>query len=219
MKVLIVEDDLMIGENVKLAIEQENIAVDWAKDGREAELRLQTQVYDALLLDLGLPHKDGMAVLRSLRAGGSSMPVLIVTARDNVSQRIQGLNEGADDYLVKPFDLEEMIARLHALIRRARGKMEAVYRNGDVVVNPQTRQVLRADKQVLLSSREWIILEALIARPGAILSREKLEDRLYGVCGDVESNAVEVYIHGLRKKLGSQFIVNIRSVGYMVEKT
>ncbi len=218
MKVLVVEDDPMIGENIKLAIEEVNIAVDWAKNGRDAEKRLASTVYDALLLDLGLPQKDGMDVLRNLRAAGSSMPVIIMTARDTVSERILGLNAGADDYLVKPFDLDELTARLHALIRRAQGRMEAVYRSGTISINPTTRQVLVAERQVVLSSREWVIIEALIARPGAILSRLQLEDRLYGICGDVESNAVEVYIHGIRKKLGAQFIVNIRGVGYMVEK-
>jgi DNA-binding response OmpR family regulator len=219
MKILLVEDDPMIGENIKLAIEDEGIAVDWAKTGSEAEGRLNAQVYDALLLDLGLPQKDGMDVLRNLRASGNSMPVLVMTARDTVSQRILGLNAGADDYLVKPFDLEELIARMHALMRRASGRMEATYRCGEVVINPTTRQALVGGKQVILSAREWVLLEALIARPGAILSRDKLEARLYGLCGDVESNTVEVYIHGLRKKLGARFIVNIRGVGYMVEKT
>ena len=218
MKVLVVEDDPMIGENIKLVLEEEHIAVDWVKNGKDAERRLANKVYDALLLDLGLPQKDGMDVLRSLRASGSSMPVIVMTARDTVSERILGLNAGADDYLVKPFDLNELSARLHALIRRSQGRMESVYRHGTVVINPTTRQVLVAERQVLLSSREWVIIEALIARPGAILSRNQLEDRLFGICGDVESNAVEVYIHGLRKKLGAQFIVNIRSVGYMVEK-
>jgi DNA-binding response OmpR family regulator len=218
MKVLLAEDDLMIGENIQIALDGEGIAVDWVKDGIAAEAALATQDYDALLLDLGLPGKDGTDVLSSLRARGSGMPVLVVTARDKVAQRVLGLKIGADDYLVKPFDLEELIARLHALIRRARGGAEPVYRKGEVVINQATRQVLAAEQQVVLSSREWMILDALIARPGAILSRAQLEERLYGWSGEVESNAVEVYIHGLRKKLGQQFIVNVRGVGYMVEK-
>ncbi len=219
MKVLLVEDDTMIGENIQIALDGEGIAADWLTDGAAAEAALGTQTYDALLLDLGLPQKDGIDVLRGLRARGNNMPVIVITARDTVGQRVQGLNSGADDYLVKPFDLEELIARLHALIRRARGGVEAVYRNGDVAVNPATRQVLAGDRQVILSSREWAILDALIARPGAILSRAQLEERLYGWSGDVESNAVEVYIHGLRKKLGPQFIINVRGLGYMVGKT
>ncbi len=219
MKVLLVEDDVMIGENIQIALDGEGISVDWVRDGAAAEAALATHEYDAALLDLGLPRKDGIEVLRGLRAKGNNMPVLVVTARDSVAQRVQGLNTGADDYLVKPFDLEELIARLHALIRRARGGGEAVYRKGDVVINPATRQVLAGEQQVVLSSREWAILDALVARPGAILSRAQLEERLYGWSGEVESNAVEVYIHGLRKKLGQQFIINVRGLGYMVEKT
>lgn len=219
MKILLVEDDLMIGENIQIALDDDGIAVDWVTDGVAAEAALGVHAYDALLLDLGLPQKDGIDVLRGLRTRGNSMPVLVVTACDTVAQRVFGLNNGADDYLVKPFDLEELIARLHALIRRARGGVEPVYRKGDVVANAITRQVMVSERQVILSSREWAILDALIARPGAILSRSQLEERLYGWSGDVESNAVEVYIHGLRKKLGQQFIVNVRGVGYMVEKT
>lgn len=218
MKILLVEDDVMIGENIQIALDGEGIAADWVKNGVDADAALMTQTYDAVLLDLGVPQKHGIDVLRGLRARGSGMPVLVITARDTVPDRVLGLNSGADDYLVKPFDLEELIARLHALVRRARGRMEPVYRNGDVVVNSATRQVLVSQRQVILSSREWAILDALTARPGAILSRSQLEERLYGWSGDVESNAIEVYIHGLRKKLGPQFIVNVRGVGYMVEK-
>jgi DNA-binding response OmpR family regulator len=219
MKILLVEDDTMIGENIQIALDGEGIAVDWVRDGIAAEAALGMHTYDALLLDLGLPQKDGINVLRGLRIRGNSMPVLVVTARDTVAERVLGLNSGADDYLVKPFDLDELIARLHALIRRARGGVEPVYQSGEIVVNVVTRQVMISERQVILSSREWAILDALIARPGAILSRSQLEERLYGWSGEVESNAVEVYIHGLRKKLGPQFIVNVRGVGYMVEKT
>lgn len=219
MKVLLVEDDSMIGENIQIALAGEGIAADWVKDGAAAEAALNAQAYEAMLLDLGLPQKDGIDVLRGLRTRGNAMPVLVITARDTVAERVQGLKSGADDYLIKPFDLEELIARLHALIRRAKGGVEPVYRKGDVAVNTLTRQVFAADRQIMLSSREWAVLEALVARPGAILSRAQLEERLYGWAGDVESNAVEVYIHGLRKKLGTQFIVNVRGLGYMVEKT
>ncbi|HVL77173.1 MAG TPA: response regulator transcription factor [Noviherbaspirillum sp.] len=219
MKILLVEDDAMIGENIQIALEEEGIAVDWMRDGVAAEAALATQAYDALVLDLGLPGKDGLEVLRTLRGRGKGLPVLIVSARDALADRVLGLKDGADDYLVKPFDLEELIARLHALVRRARGAVEPIYRRGDVAVNTATRQVQRDDQQVILSAREWAILDALLARPGAILSRSQLEERLYGWSGEVESNAVEVHIHGLRKKLGQQFIVNVRGVGYMVEKT
>lgn len=218
MKVLLVEDDTMIGENIQIALSDEGIGVDWVNNGVDAEVALSMHVYDALLLDLGLPQKDGVDVLRGLRARGNATPVMVVTARDTVAQRVLGLKAGADDYLVKPFDLEELIARLHALVRRARGRTDPVYRNGEVTINPETRQVQVAERQVILSAREWAILDALIARPGAILSRSQLEEQLYGWSGDVESNAVEVYIHGLRKKLGQQFIANVRGVGYMVEK-
>jgi DNA-binding response OmpR family regulator len=218
MKILLVEDDEMIGENIQIALNDEGFSVDWVKHGIAAEAALDMHAYDALLLDLGLPQKDGIDVLRGLRARKNSWPVLVVTARDTVAQRVLGLNNGADDYLVKPFDLDELIARLHALIRRARGGVESVYRKGNVVANAVTRQVLVAGRQIILSSREWAIFDALIARPGAILSRSQLEARLDGWSGDVESNAVEVYIHGLRKKLGHELIVNIRGVGYMVEQ-
>ncbi len=218
MKILLAEDDPMIGENVQIALEDEGFSVVWVKNGLAAEAALAEYVYDALLLDLGLPQKDGIAILRDLRASGSSMPVLVMTARDTVPERIIGLKSGADDYLVKPFDLEELLARLQALMRRVQGHMDAVYRKGEVMVNPATRQVSVAGSPVMLSAREWSILAALLARPGAILSRAQLEQRLYGLSGEFDSNAVEVFIHGLRKKLGAQLITNVRGLGYMVEK-
>jgi DNA-binding response OmpR family regulator len=146
------------------------------------------------------------------------MPVLVLTARDTIAERVHGLRSGADDYLVKPFDLEELIARIEALLRRAHGGFEKLYRKGDITVNLETRQVMLSGRQLMLSAREWEILEALTMRPGAILSREQLEKRLYGWAGEVESNAVEVYVHGLRKKLGQQFVITVRGLGYMVEK-
>lgn len=218
MKVLLIEDDAMIGENIQIALEGEGMSVDWYKDGALGEAALETQSYDALILDIGLPKKSGTEILRSMRADGNFLPVLMVTAKDTISERVAGLNNGADDYLIKPFDLEELIARLHALLRRTQGKADPVYQVGDVAVNSKTRQVLLNGEQIILSAREWSILDALIARPGAILSRAQLEERLYGWAGDVESNTVEVYIHGLRKKLGQHFIINVRGVGYMVEK-
>jgi DNA-binding response OmpR family regulator len=219
MKVLLIEDDVMIGENIEIALRSESVTVDWLRDGQTGEAALSTGTYDAVLLDLGLPQKDGIAILQGLRRKGSSTPVMLITARDAVPERVLGLNSGADDYLVKPFDLDEMIARLRALVRRSRGQTEQIYRSGDIEVNTLTRQVSNADGQITLSAREWTVLDALVARPGAILSRSQLEERLYGWSGDVESNAVEVYIHGLRKKLGQQFIVNVRGLGYMVAKT
>ena len=218
MKVLVVEDDLMIGENIQIALEGEGVTAEWVRGGIDAEAALAAGGYDAMLLDLGLPQKDGIDVLRGLRARKNNLPVLVLTARDTVAQRVLGLNSGADDYMLKPFNLEELLARLHALVRRARGGIDALYIKGDVTVNGETRQVLVGGNQVMLSSREWSILEALVARPGAILSRSQLEERLYGWSAEVESNAVEVYIHGLRKKLGAQFILNVRGLGYMVDK-
>jgi DNA-binding response OmpR family regulator len=219
MKILLVEDDDMIGENIQIALDGEGYATHWVKDGADAEAALGAGPYDALLLDLGLPKRDGVDILRQLRSRGSAMPVLVLTARDTVAERVHGLRSGADDYLVKPFDLEELIARLEALIRRAHGGFEKLYRNGEISVNLETRQVMASDRQIMLSAREWEILEALVSRPGAILSREQLERRLYGWSGEVESNAIEVYVHGLRKKLGQQFIINVRGLGYMVGKT
>ncbi len=219
MKILLVEDDAMIGESIQSALEGEGFSLDWARDGSVAEERLAANIYDAVLLDLGLPKKDGIDILQGMRAGRKNMPVMVITARETVDQRVQGLNAGADDYLVKPFSLKELIARLHALIRRAQGRPDPIYQSGGVIVNPVTREVLVAGRPVILSAREWTILEALIARPGAVFSRTQLEERLYGMVGDFGSNAVEVFIHGLRKKLGPDFISNIRGVGYMVEKT
>ena len=218
MNVLLVEDDVMIGENIQIALEGEGMDVHWVKTGQDADNVLQNRNYDAVLLDLGLPQRDGVEVLRGLRARGSNVPVMVVTARDTLADKVNGLNSGADDYLIKPFDLEELSARLHALMRRVRGHNEQIYKHGDVTINQTTRQAIVGDRQVLLSSREWTVLDALLTRPGAILSRAQLEQRLYGLAGELDSNAVEVFIHGLRKKLGHRFIINVRGVGYMVEK-
>ena len=170
MKILLVEDDEMIGESIQIVLESENLSVDWVKDGMQAEAAIASRPYDAMLLDLGLPYRDGVDILRKLRAEGNAMPVLVLTARDTVAEKVHGLRSGADDYLVKPFDLDELIARLEALMRRVRGGFERVYRNGDVVVHIDTREVQLAGRQVMLSAREWEILEALVLRPGAILS-------------------------------------------------
>jgi two-component system OmpR family response regulator len=183
-----------------------------------ADTALQTQNYDLVLLDLGLPRKDGLEVLRSMRSRKDRTPVLIATARDAVAQRIAGLDAGADDYVVKPYDLEELLARLRALLRRAAGRAEPLFEYNNITINPATREVSVAGAPVVLSAREWAVLEALIARPGVVLSRAQLEEKLYSWRDEVSSNAVEVYIHGLRKKLGSELIQNVRGVGYMVPK-
>lgn len=218
MRLLLVEDDPMIGEAVRDLLRAERYAVDWATDGDMADVALATQAYDLVLLDLGLPRRDGLAVLRALRARKDRTPVLIATARDGVAQRVQGLDAGADDYVLKPYDLDELLARIRALLRRAAGRAEPVYEHQGVSVTPATREVLVQGRPVTLSAREWAVLEALIARPGSVLSRQQLEDKLYGWGGEISSNAVEVYIHGLRKKLGAHLVLNVRGLGYMVPR-
>ena len=218
MRLLLVEDDTMIGESVLDLLRADHYAVDWVKDGEMAETALRTQTYDLVLLDLGLPRRDGLAVLRSLRARKERIPVLIATARDSVEQRIEGLDAGADDYVLKPYDLDELLARIRALLRRAAGRAEPVYEHKGVSINPATREVMVGDEAVVLSAREWAVLEPLLARPGMVLSRTQLEEKLYGWKDEISSNAVEVYIHGLRKKLGAELIQNVRGVGYMVPK-
>jgi DNA-binding response OmpR family regulator len=218
MRLLLVEDDHMIGETVVDVLRAEHFAVDWIKDGVSAQAVLRTQPYDLLLLDLALPGKDGLDVLRSLRAAKSRIPVLVATARDSVEQRIAGLDAGADDYVLKPYDLGELLARVRALLRRAAGRAEPVYEHMGVTINPATREVAVNGRPVLLSSREWAVLEPLIARPGAVLSRAQLEEKIFGFDDSIASNAVEVYVHGLRKKLGANLIQNVRGLGYLVPR-
>ena len=219
MRLLLVEDDTMIGEVVLDHLRAEHYAVDWVKDGVMAETALATQTYDLVLLDLGLPRKDGLDVLRGLRARKERMPVLIATARDSVEHRIAGLDAGADDYVLKPYDLDELLARIRALIRRAAGRAEPVYEHKGVSINPATREVSVDGNAVTLSAREWAVLEPLLARPGMVLSRAQIEEKLFGWKEDISSNAVEVYVHGLRKKLGSEVIQNVRGLGYLVPKS
>lgn len=219
MRLLLVEDDLMIGESVLDLLRAEGYAVDWVKDGEMADTALDSQSYDLVLLDLGLPRRDGLAVLRRLRARKDRTPVLVATARDAIAQRVEGLDMGADDYIVKPYELDELLARIRALIRRAAGRAEPVYEHLGVSIDPVTREVLLDGQAVVLSAREWSILELLLARPGMVLSRRQLEEKLYSWKDDLSSNAVEVYIHGLRKKLGPRIIQNVRGVGYMIPKS
>jgi len=218
MRLLLVEDDTMIGESVLDLLRAERYAVDWVKDGEVADAALRSQQYDLVLLDLGLPRRDGLSVLRSMRTRKDRTPVLIATARDSVQQRIAGLDAGADDYVLKPYDLDELLARIRALLRRAAGRAEPVYEHKGVSINPATREVMVCGHVVVLSAREWAVLEPLLARPGLVLSRSQLEEKLYGWKDEISSNAVEVYIHGLRKKLGADMIQNVRGVGYMVPK-
>ena len=218
MRLLLVEDDLMIGESVLDLLRAEGYAVDLVKDGEMADTALDSQTYDLVLLDLGLPRRDGLAVLRRLRARKDRTPVLVATARDAIAQRVEGLDMGADDYIVKPYELDELLARIRALIRRAAGRAEPVYEHLGVSISPVTHEVLLDGQAVVLSAREWSILELLLARPGMVLSRRQLEEKLYSWKDDLSSNAVEVYIHGLRKKLGPRIIQNVRGVGYMIPR-
>jgi two-component system response regulator QseB len=216
VRILLVEDDAMIGASVQTGLRQDGFAVDWVRDGQAAELALANEPYDLMLLDLGLPKKAGLDVLLALRRRGEALPVLILTARDAVAERVKGLDSGADDYLVKPFDLDELAARIRALLRRRAGRADPVLRHGDLTLNPATHETTWRGNALSLTAREFALLEALLERPGAILSRAQLEERVYGWGEEIESNAVEVHIHGLRRKLGADFIRNVRGVGYKV---
>ena len=218
MRLLLVEDDTMIGEAVRTGLRQDGFTVDWARDAT-GDAALKVEDYGLLLLDLGLPRKSGLDWLRGLRLRGNRIPVLILTARDAVADRVAGLDGGADDYLVKPFDLDELSARVRALLRRQVGRAEPLLRHGNLTLDPATRAATLNGEPINLSAREFAVLGALLERPGAILSRAQLEQRLYGWGEEVESNAVEVHIHNLRKKLGTDFIRNVRGLGYTLSKT
>lgn len=216
MRLLLVEDDRMIGKALQQGLTDAGFTVDWVTDGPSAERALTNGVYQLAVLDLGLPGKDGMTVLRELRARRDHLPVLVVTARDAVADRIAGLNAGADDYVLKPFDLDEVVARLRALARRQAGSGLPLLECGGLVLDPVRRELRLHDEPVSLSAREFSLLQALMQRPGAVLSREQLEDALYGWQQEVGSNAVEVHLHHLRRKLGTDTIRNVRGVGYKV---
>ncbi len=206
----------MIAEGVVTALRQEGFAADWVSDGVAATEALRGRHFDVVLLDLGLPKRDGLDILRELRGRKDATPVIVVTARDEVRERVAGLNAGADDYLVKPFDLDELIARTRSLLRRSAGRSVPVMEHGGVRLDPVTRAVWNRDLPVVLSAKEFAVLEALLQKPGAVLSRQRLEDRIYGWDDQIGSNAVEVYIHALRRKLGSGFIRTLRGVGYCI---
>lgn len=218
MRILLAEDDRMIGESVRTSLRQDGYAVDWVRDGRAADTALASESFDLVLLDLGLPGKSGVEVLQSLRFRKSATPVIIITARDGIEDRIKGLDAGADDYVGKPFDLDELAARIRSALRRSSGHVEPEIEILGVRINPATREVKRGGQPVQLSAREYAIVAALLLRPGAILSRAQIEERMYGWGEEIESNAVEVYIHGVRRKLGADFIQNVRGVGYFVPK-
>jgi two-component system response regulator QseB len=214
MRVLIIEDDKMISENLREVLRAAAFAVDCATDGREAELALGNGVYDLVLLDLNLPKRSGLAVLKDFRASGNNTPVIIMTARDAVADRIAGLDLGADDYLVKPFDVGELRARMRALLRRRTGQPRSVYIHGGVQLDDVSREVMLEGAPVNLVPREYALLRALIDEPSRVFSRKELEDKIYGWNEEVESNTIEVHIHNLRKKIGAERIVTIRGVGY-----
>jgi two-component system response regulator QseB len=217
MRLLLVEDDPMIGEALQAGLVQAGYAVDWVRDGVQGELAAANDVYDAALLDLGLPRKDGISVLRSIRARGD-LPVLILTARDGVDDRIAGLDAGADDYVVKPFALGEVLARLRAVVRRKSGRSQSDVRIGALRLDPATRIVEFRGAPVDLSAREFAVLEALAKEPGKVVSKDQLEEAIYGWGDEVASNTVEVYLHRLRKKLAPELIRNIRGVGYRLDE-
>ncbi len=212
------EDDVLIGGAIEQALHDRAQAVDWVRDGTTALSVAKTENYSLILLDLGLPGKDGLTVLRELRQKKSSVPVIIITARDAVEDRIRGLDEGADDYLVKPFSISELQARMRAVVRRNQGAGDPILSNGILSLNPATYEVTRGDETLTLSAREYALLHALMQRPGTVLSRENLEESIYGWNEEVASNAVEFLIHGLRKKLGKEAIKNVRGLGWMVNK-
>ena len=218
MRILLVEDDSMIGTAVLQGLAHEGYAVDWVQDASEAELSLRLEPYELVLLDLGLPDRSGLDVLANLRRSGSEIAVVILTARDSISDRIAGLDAGADDYLVKPFDLDELCARIRAVQRRKKGRAEPLLVHGRLILNPASHECSWQDAPVVLSAKEFSLLQALMEIPGAVLSRAQLEERLYGWGHELESNAVDVHIHNLRKKLGVETIRTIRGVGYLLGK-
>lgn len=216
MRLLLAEDDPMIGQAVSTGLHQQGFAVDWVQDGAAAEHALDTGTYDLCLLDLGLPRREGLQVLKDLRQRGSALPVVIMTARDAISDRVEGLDAGADDYVVKPFELSELAARIRAVLRRREGRASPVIEHLGVTLDTATHEVRRNGSEVQLSAREFSLLHSLMENPGRILSRAQLEERLYGWNEEVGSNVVEVHIHSLRRKLGADFILNVRGVGYRV---
>jgi len=216
LRLLLVEDDPLLGDGLKLGLQGEGYTVDWLTDGSQALHSLLTENFDLVVLDLGLPGMDGIEVLKAIRDRGLAIPVLILTARDAVKDRVGGLDQGADDYLTKPFDLEELSARLRSLLRRSQDRAVPVLGHGDVSLDPAAREVRRAGEKVELSRKEFTVLHYLLEHQGRVVSRERLEQALYGWDTEIESNALEVHVHKLRKKLGAELISTIRGVGYRI---
>jgi two-component system response regulator QseB len=219
VRILLVEDDEMLGEAVRDGLRQESYVVDWVQDGGAAQAALSTADFSAVVLDLGLPGTDGLTVLRWLRQNGQATPVVIVTARDRVTDRITGLDAGADDYLVKPFDIDELTARLRAITRRVVGRAEPMLTVGDVVLDLHQRVVTHQGEPAPLTAREYAVVELLMRKAGCLVTRAEIEEELYGFEDDIASNAIEVHIHNLRRKLGPDFIANVKGRGYRVDNS
>ncbi|UQY44092.1 response regulator [Erwinia sp. PK3-005] len=219
MRILLIEDDRLIGDGIKAGLGKLGFSVDWIMDGEQGMVALQAATYDAVVLDLSLPQRDGMDILRSWRSRGEDIPVLILTARDAVAQRVEGLQQGADDYLCKPFALSEVAARLQALIRRRHGQLQPTLTHGTLTLDPAARTVMLDNAPVELKPRELALLELFMLNAGRVLTRAQLEEKLYSWDQDVSSNAVEVHIHHLRKKLGNSFIRTVHGVGYTLGAT
>lgn len=218
MRILVIEDDTLLGDAVQTGLRQRGFGADWVKDGVAAELALRAGTFAAVVLDLGLPRLDGTDLLRKERARGSKVPVLILTARDAVEDRVRGFDFGADDYVIKPVDLDELAARLRALVRRSRGEAAPVLEAGALRLDPAARSVLYAGNPVELKAKEFNLLQELLLNAGRVLSREQLEERLYAWGEEVESNAIEVHVHHLRRKLAPKLIRTVRGVGYMLPR-
>ena len=218
MRILVVEDDSLLGDALKAGLKQRGFDADWVNDGVAAELALRSESFAAVVLDLGLPRLDGIALLRKERGKGSRMPVLILTARDAIDDRIRGLDSGADDYVIKPVDLDELAARLRALVRRSRGEAAPALEIGEVRLDPAARTVTYRGQPIELKAKEFNLLQELLLNAGRVLSREQLEQRLYAWGEEVESNAIEVHVHHLRRKLSPQLIRTVRGVGYLLPR-
>ncbi len=218
MRILLVEDDPQLGDGIRTGLQQAGYAADWLQDGQAALHSLEVERFDMVVLDLGLPRMDGISVLKKIRAAGNDVPVLILTARDTVEDRVKGLDCGADDYLVKPFDLDELCARIRALGRRHNGRSSPLINYRNIVLDPVSHSLSKEGKDIILSGREFKILQTLLENTGRVLSRDRIEESLFGWDDALESNATEVHIHHLRKKLGKDLIVTIRGVGYMIPK-
>jgi two-component system OmpR family response regulator len=218
MKILVVEDDLMIAAAIGQALKDAAYAVNTVHDGKSAMIPLNSEHYDVALLDLGLPYMNGFDVLRHIRVKKMDISVIILTAKDSVEDRIRGLDEGADDYLIKPFEITELLARMRAVTRRSSGSGSPVLSNGQMTLNPLTRELCFEDKTIRLSAKEFSLMQSLLLRPGTILSRQELEDRIYGWNEEVDSNVIEYLIHSIRKKIDNKIITNVRGLGWMVSK-